>query len=83
MTIEEAAHGVTLVTRGEVLFESTLVLRLLQALLGLPVPQWHHHRLVCDESGKRLAKRDAARSLRSLRETGRPPAGIRSLIGAP
>lgn len=83
VTNDDAAQGVTLVTRGEDLFESTHVHRLLQALLGLPVPQWHHHRLVCDESGKRLAKRDSARSLRSLRETGRTPAGIRSLIGAP
>ena len=82
VTHDDAVQGVTLVTRGEDLFESTHVHRLLQALLGLPVPQWHHHRLVCDESGKRLAKRDAARSLRSLRETGRTPAGIRSLIGA-
>ena len=83
VTIDDAAQGVTLVTRGEDLFESTHVHRLLQALLGLPVPQWHHHRLICDESGKRLAKRDAARSLRSLREAGLTPTEIRSLIGTP
>lgn len=80
VTIDDAAQGVTLVTRGEDLFESTHVHRLLQALLGLPVPQWHHHRLVCDESGKRLAKRDAARSLRSLREAGLTPEAVRGMM---
>ena len=81
VTIDDAAQGVTLVTRGEDLFESTHVHRLLQALLDLPVPRWHHHRLICDESGKRLAKRDAARSLRSLREAGLTPEAVRAMMG--
>lgn len=80
VTVDDAAQGVTLVTRGEDLFDSTHVHRLLQALLGLPVPQWHHHGLMVDETGKRLAKRDAARSLRSLREAGRTTEGIRAML---
>jgi glutamyl-Q tRNA(Asp) synthetase len=68
VTVDDAAQGISVVSRGRDLFESTHVHRILQALLDLPVPQWHHHALVRDETGKRLAKRDAARSLRSLRE---------------
>ena len=81
VVVDDAAQGVTLVTRGEDLFDSTHVHRVLQALLGLPVPQWHHHRLVCDASGKRLAKRDAARSLASLRASGLHPADVRQRLG--
>lgn len=83
VTVDDAAQEVTLVTRGEDLFDSTHVHRLLQALLDLPVPSWFHHRLVCDETGKRLAKRDAARSLRSLREAGLTPGEVRALIEVP
>lgn len=56
-TMDDAADGVTLVTRGTDLFAATHVHRLLQALLGLPVPRWHHHALLLDESGHKLAKR--------------------------
>lgn len=55
-TLDDAADGVTLVTRGEDLFIATHVHRVLQELLGLPVPRWHHHGLLQDESGKKLAK---------------------------
>ena len=68
-----AINGISLVTRGEDLLPATHLHRLLQHLLGLPVPCWHHHRLITDESGKRLAKRDDARSLKSLREAGWTP----------
>lgn len=70
VTVDDALQGVTLVTRGEDLLEATHVHRLLQALLDLPVPEWRHHRLIVDENGRRLAKRDEARSVRSLREAG-------------
>jgi glutamyl-Q tRNA(Asp) synthetase len=70
VVVDDALQGITLVTRGEDLLEATHLHRLLQALLGLPVPEWRHHGLVTDENGKRLAKRDDARSLRSLREAG-------------
>jgi glutamyl-Q tRNA(Asp) synthetase len=70
VTVDDALQGVTLVTRGEDLLEATHVHRLLQELLGLPVPEWKHHELICDAEGRRLAKRDNARTLRSLREAG-------------
>lgn len=70
VVVDDAAQQVTWVTRGEDLFASTHVHVMLQRLLELPQPQYWHHRLVCDEQGKRLAKRDEARSLRSLRAAG-------------
>ncbi|MBE2282805.1 MAG: tRNA glutamyl-Q(34) synthetase GluQRS [Prosthecobacter sp.] len=80
VVVDDALQGITLVTRGEDLLEATHLHRLLQALLGLPVPEWHHHRLITDESGKRLAKRDDARSLRSLRAAGWPPAQVKQAL---
>jgi len=80
VTVDDAAQQITVVTRGEDLFASTHVHRLLQALLNLPVPVWRHHRLICDDSGKRLAKRDDARSLRSYREQGLTPGDVRRLL---
>lgn len=56
-TLDDASDGVTLVTRGADLFAASHVHRLLQALLGLPVPRWHHHPLLVDEAGRKLAKR--------------------------
>ncbi len=67
---DDAAQGVTHVTRGEDLFEATHVQVLLQRLLGLPTPVYAHHRLLMDASGKRLAKRDKAATLRAMREAG-------------
>ena len=69
-TLDDAAMGVTHIIRGADLIASTDVHRLLQALLGLPVPRYRHHALVCGPDGKRLAKRDAAASLASLRAAG-------------
>lgn len=69
-TLDDAAMEVTHVIRGADLIASTDVHRLLQALLGLPTPLYRHHGLVCGPDGKRLAKRDAAASLASLREAG-------------
>jgi glutamyl-Q tRNA(Asp) synthetase len=81
VVVDDAAQGITLVTRGEDLLPATPLHRVLQALLGLPVPQWHHHRLITDDQGRRLAKRDDARSLRSLREAGWSPAQVRAVLG--
>lgn len=78
VVVDDALQGITLVTRGEDLLDATHLHRLLQELLSLPVPEWHHHRLITDESGKRLAKRDDARSLRSLRAAGWTPDQIRA-----
>jgi glutamyl-Q tRNA(Asp) synthetase len=80
VVVDDALQGITLVTRGEDLLPATHLHRLLQHLLDLPVPRWHHHRLITDASGKRLAKRDDARSLRSLREAGWTPEHVRALI---
>lgn len=66
-TLDDAADGVTLVTRGKDLFAATHIHRLLQALLGLPVPTWHHHALLLDESGEKLAKRRDSASLADRR----------------
>lgn len=77
VSVDDALQGVTLVTRGEDLFPSTHVHRLLQELLALPVPEWRHHRVICDEHGRRLAKRDQARSLATLRAAGTTAEEIR------
>lgn len=81
VVVDDALQGVTLVTRGEDLLSATHLHRLLQALLGLPVPEWQHHRLITDKHGKRLAKRDQARSLRSLREAGMSAADVWRSVG--
>ncbi|WP_179379622.1 tRNA glutamyl-Q(34) synthetase GluQRS [Jannaschia marina] len=70
VVVDDAAQGIDLVTRGEDLAEATPIHVALQGLLGLPVPAFRHHDLVRDGAGKRLAKRDDARSIASYRETG-------------
>ena len=77
---DDALQGVTRVTRGLDLFEATHIQRVLQELLGLPVPEYHHHALVCDIHGRRMAKRDESESLRSLRARGIAPSEIRSKL---
>ncbi len=69
-TVDDAADGVTLVTRGRDLFAATHIHRLLQALLGLPVPRWHHHALLVDADGSKLAKRRGSRGLNERRLAG-------------
>lgn len=81
VVVDDAAQGITEVTRGEDLFEATFIHVLLQALLGLPTPAYHHHRLIRDEAGKRLAKRDDARAIATYRAEGATPAEIRAKIG--
>jgi glutamyl-Q tRNA(Asp) synthetase len=83
VTIDDHRQGVTLVTRGEDLFFATHLHRLLQALLGLAEPRWHHHSLLRNPQGQRLAKRDGATSLRFLREAGHGPAAVRAMAGFP
>lgn len=81
VTHDDALQGVTLVTRGTDLFEATHVHRLLQALLDLPVPDYHHHGLLTDDTGRRLAKRDKSLTLRALREAGKTPEEVRAMAG--
>ncbi len=83
VTLDDAEQGVTLVTRGEDLAPATHVHRLLQALLDLPAPVWHHHGLIADAAGRRLAKRDDAKAIRTLREQGLSAAEVRTLAGFP
>lgn len=79
VTVDDALQDVTLVTRGEDLFQATDVHRLLQALLALPVPEYHHHDLLTGPDGRRFAKRDRALTLRALREAGRSPEDVRAM----
>lgn len=81
VVVDDAGQHITHVIRGEDLLEATPIHRLLQALLDLPVPAWHHHTLIRDETGKRLAKRDDARAIRTYREAGRTPEEVRKMIG--
>ena len=69
-TLDDAADGITLVTRGQDLFAASHVHRLLQALLDLPVPIWHHHLLICEPEGRKLAKRRGSPALADLRRAG-------------
>lgn len=82
VTLDDALQGVTLVTRGADLFAATHIHRLLQALLGLPTPQYRHHPLLTDAQGRRLAKRDGALSVRAMRAVGMTPADILAAAAA-
>jgi len=83
VTLDDAAQGITHVVRGADLFMATRVHLLLQVILGLPRPIYHHHRLIRDERGRRLAKRDDARALSRYRDDGAAPQDIRRLLGLP
>ena len=81
VVIDDALQGVTHVVRGTDLFWSTSVHRVLQALLGLPAPVYHHHRLILDDNGQKLSKSTSATALRELRRNGATPADIRRVVG--
>lgn len=81
VTVDDHLQGVTLVCRGEDLFSSTHIHRLLQALLGLDTPEYHHHPLITDPDGQRLSKRNHAPTLRALREKGETPEQVRASLG--
>ncbi|OHV82034.1 tRNA glutamyl-Q(34) synthetase GluQRS [Rhizobium sp. LCM 4573] len=81
VTVDDAVQGITHVVRGLDLFEATAVHRLLQELLGLPKPLYHHHRLVLGEDGRKLAKSEGATGLAALRLQGLSPLDIRHLVG--
>jgi len=81
VVLDDAAQGVTDVMRGADLFEATAIHVVLQALLGLPTPSYHHHQLIRDDTGKRLAKRDDARAISLYRAQGMSPADIRAMVG--
>ncbi len=81
VVVDDARQGVTHVTRGRDLYAATDLHRLLQVLLGLPEPLYHHHRLLTDGEGRKLSKSARDTSLRSLRQAGISPAEIRRRIG--
>jgi glutamyl-Q tRNA(Asp) synthetase len=81
VVVDDARQGVTHVVRGQDLFWSTSVHRVLQALLGLPAPNYHHHRLILDAEGKKLSKSTRATALRALRESGATADDIRRMVG--
>lgn len=79
--VDDAYQSISHVIRGADLFEITYLQVLLQRLLGLPTPIYHHHRLIRDKTGKRLAKRDDARAIRTYRDAGATPDDIRRMVG--
>ena len=81
VVVDDALQGITHVVRGEDLFEATHVQRVLQALLGLPTPAYHHHRLLVGPDGKRFAKRDKAETLAEIRRRGVSAAALRAELG--
>jgi len=81
VVVDDADQEITHVVRGDDLAEATQIHVLLQRLLGLPTPAYHHHRLVRDETGKRLAKRDDARAIATFRAEGATPQDMRAILG--
>lgn len=81
VVVDDAAQRVTHVVRGKDLFDATRIHVLLQRLLTLPTPIYHHHALIRDDAGKRLAKRDDARAIAVYRAEGRTPQDIRAMVG--
>ncbi len=81
VVIDDALQGVSDVVRGEDLFMATHLHRLLQALLDLPAPGYHHHGLLRDASGQKLSKSLRAKSLRALRQEGLSPEAARNMLG--
>lgn len=83
VVVDDADQGITHVVRGADLFEATQIHVLLQVLLELPTPAYHHHDLIRDDAGKRLAKRDDARAIAKYRSDGASPQDIRAMVGLP
>ncbi|MDQ0396296.1 tRNA glutamyl-Q(34) synthetase GluQRS [Labrys monachus] len=81
VVVDDALQGVTHVVRGRDLYEATALHRLLQALLGLPEPVYHHHRLVQGPDGEKLSKSLRSKSLRALRAEGATPQDVRRWVG--
>ena len=80
VTLDDHLQGISLVTRAIDLVEATDVHRLLQALLGLDPPEYHHHALLYGSDGKRFAKRDKSKTLKSLRDDGMTPDDVLQMI---
>jgi glutamyl-Q tRNA(Asp) synthetase len=83
VVVDDAAQGVTLVTRGDDLLPATHVHRLLQSLLNLPEPAYAHHALLTDSEGRRFAKRDRSLTIQAMREAGMSAVEVRAEAGFP
>lgn len=81
VVVDDALQGITHVVRGRDLFHATAVHRLLQELLGLPVPRYFHHALIVDEDGRKLSKRHGDTGIAALREAGATPGDIYRMVG--
>jgi glutamyl-Q tRNA(Asp) synthetase len=81
VTWDDHLQGITLVTRGNDLFDATDIHRLLQAVLNLDTPEYHHHKLLLDPQGRRLAKRDKDVNIKSLRKAGKTPEDVKTMCG--
>jgi glutamyl-Q tRNA(Asp) synthetase len=81
VVVDDALQGVTDIVRGQDLFYATAIHRLLQVLLGLPEPVYHHHKLILDADGQKLSKSTQATGLRELRASGSSVRDIRRLVG--
>ncbi|MBS1164617.1 MAG: gltX 1 [Proteobacteria bacterium] len=83
VVVDDALQGVTDVVRGRDLYFATAVHRLLQTLLGLPAPRYHHHRLIVDIDGRKLSKSRGSAGLAALRKSGATVADVRHIVGLP
>ena len=81
VVLDDAAQNITHVVRGRDLFDATAIHVVLQRYLDLPTPTYHHHKLIRDDNGKRLAKRDDARAISTFRKEGYTPNDIRRIVG--
>lgn len=81
VVVDDALQGVTDIVRGMDLFEATSLHRLLQEMLDLPAPNYHHHRLISDESGRKLSKSAGSKALRDLRAQGASADEVRAMLG--
>ena len=81
VVVDDALQGVNVATRGQDLYFATPLHRLLQTLLGLPRPDYHHHRLITGEDGKRLSKSAHSMPLQQLREAGKSRDMVLKLLG--
>ncbi|WP_028034801.1 tRNA glutamyl-Q(34) synthetase GluQRS [Chelativorans sp. J32] len=81
VVVDDALQGITHVVRGRDLFHATAVHRLLQELLGLPVPHYHHHALILGEDGRKLSKSRGDTGIAALRDAGAAPGDIARMVG--